>query len=71
MDFTEYLRSLIDKAVLECIDDKNVLNFLNYVLIHARIIDRGLKKYMFCDATIIIDKAMTGNIYYKENLLVI
>ena len=26
---------------------------------------------MFCDDIIIIDKAMTGNIYYKGNVLVI
>ena len=26
---------------------------------------------MFCDAIICIDKAMTGNIFYKGNLLVI
>ena len=39
--------------------------------IYAKIIDGGLKKYMFCVAIIIIHKAMTGNIYYKGNLLVI
>ena len=26
---------------------------------------------MFCDAIIIIDKAMTGNVYCKENFLVV
>ena len=55
----------IDKAIQECIDDKNVLNFLNYVFIYAKLIDRGLKKYMFCDAIIITHKVMTGNIYYQ------
>ena len=42
-----------------------------YLCIYAKLIDRGLKKCMFCDAIIGIDKVITGNIYYKRNLLVI
>ena len=42
------------------------MNFLIYLFIHAKLIDRGLKKYMFCDAIISIDKGMTENIYYQR-----
>ena len=35
------------------------------------LIDSRFRKYMFCVAIIIIHKAMTGNIYYKGNLVVI
>ena len=44
---------------------------LPYLCIYAKLIDRGLKKYMFYDAIISIDREITGNIYSKENLLVI
>ena len=54
---------LIEKAMLDWVEKKNELVFLIYVLIHAKLIDRGLKKYMFCDAIISIDKSITGNIY--------
>ena len=65
---TDYL---IEKDILDCIVDKNVLIFQINVFIHAKLIDRGLKKCMFCDAIISIDKAITGNMYYKRNFLVI
>ena len=44
---------------------------LPYLCIYAKLIDRGLKKYMFSDAIISIDLPMTGNIFYIGNLLVI
>ena len=62
---------LIEKALLDWVEKKNVLNFLIYVFIHAKLIDRGLKKCIFCDVIISIDKAITGNMYYQRNVLVI
>ena len=44
---------------------------LPYLCIYYKLIDRGLKKCMFHDAIISIHKVITGNIYYKGNLLVI
>ena len=51
-------------------DDKKI-NKLPYLFIHDKLIDSGLKKCMFCDAIISIDKAMRGNKHYKRNVHVI
>ena len=40
-----------------------------YLCIYYKLIDRWLKKCMFCNAIISIDLVMTGNIYYKGILL--
>ena len=56
---------------MDYIDKKKVINFLIYLCICYKLIDRGLKKCVFYDAIISIDKAMTGNIHYKRNVHVI
>ena len=60
----------IEKAILDCINEKKSTK-LPYLCIYYKLIDRGFRKYMSFDDIIGIDKAMTGNIYYKGNLLVI